>query len=58
MLFTYDLIDVAYGVLYTSSSKEFFSAKRKRLIWQPVKFQVNIISKSTFFNVSKGEWPC
>ena len=43
-----------HGVLCTPLSQKFFSAKGERLISLPVKFQVHIISKSTFFNVSKG----
>ena len=38
-----------HGVLYTTWSQKFFSAKQEKLISSPVKFQVHIISKSTFF---------
>ena len=49
MSFTYDDIDMTW-------SQEFFDAKRKKLISLPAKFQVHIISRNTFFNVSKGGW--
>ena len=50
MALTYDVIGVSpHGVLYTTWSQKLFSAKREKLISVPVKFEVHIISKSTFF---------
>ena len=50
MSFTYDVIEFPHGVLYTAWSQQFFSAKQKRLISLPIKFQVRVHS----LNVSKG----